>query len=129
VDIVRQFKTDKTKEDEGVWQDIGDDASVLVARAGNANYRRIFRLKTKGMERRLGTMKESDATKLLIECEAEALLLGWKGFTANGAPLEYSRDAAIRLLTDLPDFRRQILALADDFALFREHQDDDAVKN
>lgn len=131
MDIEKQFATDPVLEKEGVWFDIGDGAHVRVAAMNNPNWQRVMRAKFKGRERQLQlkTLSDDVATKLVIEATAETILLDWKGFTRNGEPLPYSREAAIDVLTRHRRLRDIVTGLSEDFESFKVSQAEDAEKN
>jgi len=131
MDIKKAYGTDKKKEENGVWEDLGDGAKVLVARIGNPNYRKVFEQITKPYTKaiRRGTLSEEKATDLIIKSLAKTVLLNWEGLKEDNKLLKYSETEAIRLLTEYPDFRDQIQEIANDLETYKLVQDEETEKN
>lgn len=131
MDIEKKFAVDPVREKDGVWFDIGDDAHVKIAAMNNPNWQRVMRAKFKGKERQiqLKTLPDAVAEKLYIEAIAETILLDWKGFTSNGQPLAYSREAVVDVLTRHKRLRDMVVGLSEDFEAFKISADEDAEKN
>lgn len=131
MDLKKQYGTDKALEENGVWQDIGDGASVLVARMGNS--RNVLELKrlTAPHKRQiqLGKLDDEIWKKINIEAIADSILLDWKGVEINGKELPYSKPNAIQVLTDYADFRDVISTLANDMANYQNQEKEAAIKN
>jgi len=110
--IYETFDTDRSAEETGIKLNYGE-FSITIARAGGANKRFL-----KMLERRLephqraiqaGLMDETLARKIVAECFAECVVLGWDGVTNRaGEPIAYSKDACIALLLDLPDLFEEL---------------------
>lgn len=130
-----RFKTDTALEDEGVWTtiDASSDAQIRIARIGNRRYREAMARRLKPYRRalRAGTLDDSVTERITAEVLAETVLLDWRGVTADGAPLPYSRDAARDLLLDpaYRDFRDLVVELAGELDLYRERDLEAAEKN
>jgi hypothetical protein len=131
MDIKKQYGTSETLEQSGVWVDMGDGASVLVARSGNPDNSRLIKrlLAPHKVALRNGKLADDVAERITIEAMAETILLDWKGIEEDGKPVKYSRDAAIRLLTDYKDFRDQVAAFSTELALFQQQDEAAALKN
>ena len=116
---ISAFKTDRTRETQGVWVDIGDGARLLIARLNNERYKQVFLNVSKPYKTqvRMGTLEESLAEDILCKCYSKAVLLGWDGLQDDeGKDVQYSEEKAYELLRTLPDFRQ----LVEDFATARE---------
>lgn len=131
VDFKKEFVTNKKLEDEGAWVDIGDDGAIKVARAGNkkaiAHMRTISAPYTSQI--RFGKLPDDVATKIAIETIAETILLDWKGITYDGKPLPYSKENAIRLLTESEDFRELVSNISSERKTFQQELDEAITKN
>jgi hypothetical protein len=125
--------TDQEKENDGVVIDLGDGASITIGRYLSDRHRKVYdRLARPYRTQTLAGRPIPDDVAIRIEIEslAEAVLLDWSGFTGDdGAALPYSKDAAIKLLTDLRDFRAQVTQIAQDAANFRREAIEVAEKN
>lgn len=138
------FETDKELETKGRWVDFGVAGEYLIARAGGANqkYRRLLTArmkKIKGMKGPMGGLTDPDelavqlgedrAQEIMVETFVDAILLDWKEVNArNGQPLEFNRDNAIKLMTDLPKLFEELQKMALNFAVFRRYEVERDVK-
>ena len=119
---ISTFATDLDLEENGVWVDIGQGASLLIARQGNPRYNEHVRKTCKPHSRQIRnqTISEELSNELLIASLAETILLDWKGLEDDkGKPIKYSKKAAIELLTGLKDFRALVQEIAREQATFR----------
>jgi len=117
------FATDKEAEESGIKLNYGD-FSFLIARAGGANkrFQNLLEKRLAPHQRALqaGLMDERHARKILIECFAETVMLGWDGVTdREGMPIAYSKDACVALFLDLPDLFDEVREQAAKPANFR----------
>ena len=130
-DLAKNYATDKTAEQEGVWEPLADGIEIKVARIGNPNYQRIWEREIKPYRAQVdrGLMADEKMTEIIIKVMAEAVLLDWKSIEYGGKKLVYNRDNAIRILTELPDFRADVMFLANQQASFRADEIEDAEKN
>jgi len=131
---LKKFATNKNKEVDGIWHDLGDGLSVLVARARNTKYIAELRLRMKPYQNRLqrndSTMEEI-AEKVITEVMAKTILLDWKGMENDGKKFPYSYENCVAVLSDkkYTDFRELIEGLADDMSAYRDEEKDSIVKN
>jgi hypothetical protein len=128
---ISQFKTNTQKEVDGVWVDLGQGARIKVARLGNPKYKAYFSKATKPYRHQLraGTLSDEVAERILAECMAETVLLGWEGLEdESGNAIEYNTENAVEVLS-IKDFRDVVYAYADEMALFTEGEREEAVKN
>lgn len=124
---------------KGVDIDFGAEIGrFTILRAGtmNARYSSMVRellLKPHGRKIEAGTLDEKTAREAWVRIYADTIVLGWSGVTGpDGKDLPHSREAAIRLFTDLPELFKRIQSEADNWANFRRAelaQDGDALKN
>jgi hypothetical protein len=134
------FGTEPSLETLGVNIDFGS-FYFKVARAGGANtsFREVIRSKLQPYQRaiELGEMDEKVADKLTAEAFAETVMLGW-GSTEfgegkipgkDGKPIAYSVEAAKKLLTDLPELMKDLMAQAQKLSNFRAAAADADAKN
>lgn len=132
MDIKKEFATDKVAENEGIWEEIGDGAKVLVARVGNKKWEaameRLRKPHLKSLRRR-GRLQDEVAEKITIEAMAEALLLDWEGIEEEGEVVAYSKENATRFLTDYPEFRNMVYGIASDAEVYRQELLEDAAGN
>jgi len=130
-DVRKLFGTDEVKEKDGVVHDLGDGLKVRIARIGNPNYQKRFQAISKPHKRALrrGSLSDEVAEKLLIQCLAETIVLGWEGVEENGEEILYSKENAIRILTAYPELRRYIEDIANEMEGYKADEDEEAIDN
>ncbi len=132
--IYEMFATDLKTETEGFIHHVTDKINFTLARAGGANtkFSKAMEVKTRPYRRQIqeDTMDLELANRLLIEAFAETVILGWTGVTtAGGKAIPFSIEAAIKLLTDLPDLFNELREAAAKQSNFRAAEIQDDVKN
>ena len=130
-DLAKNYATDKTAEQEGVWEPLADGIEIKVARIGNPNYQRIWEREIKPYRAQVdrGLMADEKMSEIIIKVLAEAVLLDWKSIEYGGKKLVHNRENAIRILTEVPDFRADVMFLANQQASFRAEEIEEAEKN
>lgn len=130
-DLEKEFATDEKSELEGIWENVGTGAKVLVARVGNKNYTERFKRLGKGLQRQLdrGTLPEDNQAAILISIMADTILLDWEGFADKGEVIIYSKDKAKEVLKKYPDFRQFVWDIANDVELYRVKNREDDLGN
>lgn len=119
------FKTDKKKETDGVDVEFGAGLTLRVARIGNPRYEaKIAELRRPHLQilRRQQDSAEKDALiqEILQKVAAETVLLGWSGLTDDkDQPIPYSKEKALELFKDAPDFFEAVMDIARDVRHFR----------
>jgi len=144
--LYKMFGVDKKTEQEGVLVVYGD-FRLLIARAGGANqkFRRLLQAKLKPYRHQLDndTMDEKVSEQLLIQAYAEAVILGWESKveaedgTVTWAPwlatpdgnLPFTVENCVKVLTDLPEFFKDIQQLSSKAALYRKAEEEADAKN
>lgn len=132
MDIRKTFGTDADLETEGVWVEIGDGARVRVARQGTAAHQKALeRLRAPYRTILLSgrPLPPKVAEEITVKAMSECILLGWDGFTEDGAPLPYSRETADLLLSGVKDFRNVVAFLSSEGETFRRQAIKDAGGN
>lgn len=130
IDFGKKFKTDKGLEENGVKIDLGEGASITIARLGNKNYQKKFQELAKPHKKaiRLGVLSDEVAEDMLIKALADSVLLGFEGFEEDGEEIVYSLENAEKLLK-VKDFRTMVMDLAGEAEAFRKADEEEAVKN
>jgi len=120
-DLHKEFATDEKSELEGIWEDAGGGAKVLVARVGNKRYTERFKRLGKGLQRQLdrGSLPEDKQAAILISIIADTILLDWSGLADEGETVEYSKENAKAKLKKYPEFRQFIWDIANDVENYR----------
>lgn len=131
LDLAKQFKTDELKELEGIWEDLGEGAKVLIARIGNKNYTEAYKKVPRGIRRMIerGALRDSKVDDLICELIAATILLDWKEIEFKGKAIKYSPENAKKVLLYLPEFRELIWEIANDFQRFHDEGTDADTKN
>ena len=122
MDLFTSFATDENAELNGAWRDIGQGASLLVARAGNRHYAKALTLAVEQnrpiLETR-GEVAEEKSDEIMVGVLADTILLGWKGVKFKGKDFPYSKENA-RTVLKMRDFRALVQRLADEAEAYRE---------
>jgi hypothetical protein len=90
--------------------------SLIVARANNTEFKKVFRdaMKPFKDEFDAGRLDEKQSNKIMIECTAKTILVGWNDFKdVDGQDWDYNVDNAISLLTDDSDAYDAIVAFSE----------------
>ncbi len=136
---ISKYATDKVKSQEGVWVPIEHDrdgtvlAKLLIAKANNIKFQEFLRALSKPHQRQItaGVADENLLVDLLRKARARYVLLGWEGLLQDGEKLEYSQQAAEKVLK-IEYFSELVEAASTDMALFLENsikEDGDSLKN
>ena len=128
---LKDFKTDKDKEIEGVWEELDDGCSVLVARWGNPKMTKAYTRFPRGLRQRMENGQVDDETSRvgLAKIVAKTILLNWKGLKEDKEEVKYSEKECIRILTDYPDFYTLVFQLSNEFQLYHDKSVADTTKN
>jgi hypothetical protein len=130
---ISSFAVDEKKTIEGVWHEIGDNASVLIARAGNDKYRKDLRAMMKPYKRRLEREDpgmDKIAEGLLNKCMARHILLDWQGVEDDdGNEIPYSTEQALDNFEKYPEFRDLISDLSNDTEAYKVQEEEEITKN
>jgi len=126
---LNSLRTNEDLENSGVWRELGNGAKLLLARLGNAEFSKMFAELVQPYAE-TGTKVPVDVQKeVSVKCLARTVLLGWEGIFDGETPLEYSYDNAVRVLTEIKDFRELVLKLAADLDAYKDKKDEELVGN
>jgi len=139
---LKHFKTDAAKEQDGVWQPIGEGTEFLIARMNNPACKAAFKKhagRFKGPALDMLPAKKQD--EIYAKVLAETILIDWRetvggkvrqhSVTLDGKKVAYSVEAATALLSD-PDYSDLLSIVriyAEDADAYREHALEEAVGN
>jgi len=131
LDLSAEFTRDSTAEVEGVWENIGGDAEILVAAWENPRYMQALRSIPRALRRRLeaGRVSPEEDRALMCKIVAETILLGWKNIQFEGEDLPYSKENAEKVLLKLPRFYSLVIELAQEESRFLASEKEKTVKN
>jgi len=131
MDITKAFATDANKEEDGIEVDIGDGATLRVARIGTKAYNKVINKLFTANKRALDLKNDAAAElsdRLMAEAMAKTILKGWDGIEDGGKPLPYSIENAQRLLM-IKDFRALVFEKANDFEAYKAAVEEDVSGN
>lgn len=131
MDVFKKFATDAGKELNGVWAEVGDGASLLVARLSNRKYARLLSQQVEVNQRVLDLKNEAAddlSEKIMVDVFAQTILLSWKGIEFKGEVLPPSVDNAKKLL-EVKDFMSLVRSIAGDIERYRLASEEAAAKN
>jgi len=131
MDFKKRYETDKGKESEGVWENLGEGLRVKVARANNPHHQRVAESLMRPYRRQIanGSLSVEKQEEITIKAMAECLLLDWEGLKIDDKAVPYSVAKATELLTEYKDFREEVASIAQSMELFRAEEIEDAEKN
>jgi len=131
MDLFAKYKTDESKEREGVWVPLDGEGRIRIARTNNPLYREamVRKVNRYKMAAKSKVIPEDDWITIVNELIAETILVDWEGITEKGQPLPYSVENAKRVLAELKDFREMVLSIADNMDNFKEELDEGTEKN
>lgn len=132
--LYAMFKSNESREkEEGICLDYGE-AKIRVRRAGGSNrrYSDLVSKKLRPFKRQLEneSLDPDTGSRIMAEVYAESVLIGWEGVKdADGNPIAFSRENAVKLLTDLPELFRDIQEQSQRLANFRDEEIEEDRKN
>tara|TARA_Y100001938_G_scaffold150167_2_gene239913 strand:- start:1973 stop:2419 length:447 start_codon:yes stop_codon:yes gene_type:complete len=131
MDFKKHYATDSDAEAEGQWIEWSEGTRLKIARLGNPNYNRLLQAKMKPVRhlRDRGTLPDAESSRILCEVIAETIITDWEGVEYEGKELSYSRENALMLLTELKDFREDVITVATEQSVFRSEEIADSAKN
>ncbi len=139
--LFKQFKTNSDKETNGVEIEFpeaqNEDGTIpifILSRMGRSNkrYSKALEASTRPYRRQveLGTLKNEIAEGLFVNVFCDTVLKGWKNVQdENGVEIPYSKEAAVKLMNDLPDVYDRLQEEAKLAANFRDFSLEDESKN
>lgn len=112
--------------DTGSWTDFRG-AKFLIAHSGNMRFQRAMQRMQKPFRRKIekNEMDPADQKRILIQALAEAILLDWKDVAnSTGQGVPYSRELAIKALTNDDELREFVMEYSLDLANFKEAEEE-----
>lgn len=118
---------------EGVRVEYDDGRAFILHRAGGSNrkYSRLLLARTKPHQRKIdiGALPDAIGDRIMRECYADAIIVGWDGITSGGNPVPFTRENVLAFLEQEPEVFRAIQRDAADLSIFRREQQDDDEGN
>jgi hypothetical protein len=132
--IYQIFGTDSELEKNGVWVEMDEGISFLVARTGTigCEYDRVLRTATKPHRRAIEneTIAPELVRKITVEAFAKTALLDWRNVKDEaGHDLPFSKENAVKLMLDLPELAQVLFDFARDYQNYRRAQLEEDAKN
>lgn len=128
--IMRLTPVDKSAELEGVEVPYRG-ATLIVARANNTRFKRVFRQLIKPYKHQMEKDKLDPevSEELMTAAYAEAILVGWKNFVdIEGKEWAYTKENARVFLTDDPDAFDIVRDASEDMERFMIQEEAEVVK-
>lgn len=128
------FRTDEDAEKNGITLNLGTSGSFVVRRASghaSAYHKRLSTL-LQPHQRALaaGTADQKTVNDLSMQAFIETSLISWDGVTdEKNQPWPFSKEAAKKLFTDLPDLFESVSANSANFKNFLAARLEDSAKN
>ena len=121
------FNTDREKEEQGVWKDIGSGAKVKVARAMNDSYRKLRDQvrQENALAIRYNTLTKDEELAIDIDVEAKTVFLDFKGISLNPGDPELENTLENRkILLQNKDLRGIIIDISFEIDNFKRDEED-----
>lgn len=139
--LYKQFATNKESETLGIWVEYQDDETeqgksprFLVARAGGANteYAKALERQVKPFRKQIqmGALPMKALERIQKQVFCETVLREWQNVTdAEGKPIPFNYENALKVMTDLPDLYEDLHTRANSMANFRDEVREGEAKN
>jgi len=137
--LYKNWSTDINKEVNGIPVEFeaNDDGTVptfIISRMGATNkpYLRALEQAQKPYLRQiqLKTMDKDKHEKLILEVFATNIIKGWSNIQdENGNVLAYSKENAVKILTDLPEIYDNLFQVAMSADMFKKDELEESAKN
>ena len=138
--LYEQFKTDEAKENEGIevefpeaMDEVGNIPTFMIAFMGKTNktYEKAREAVFRPLNRKIlmGAVNRSVLEDMNFKLFVSHILKGWKNVVVNGVDLPFSREAATKLLTDLPAVYDRLLEESQLVENFRAASLEECAKN
>lgn len=121
MDLQEKFSVDPKIETEGVWESIGPDTKLLVARIGNPEFKQMYVKIPPAYKRMLkkDTLPEGKALEIMADIMSKTILLDWEGLSEGGKEIKYSQQKAKEIMMQYPQFMDAVTEIASDNELYR----------
>ena len=123
------YQTDDASEKEGVWFQVDKGVRFMLKRFGGKNsseYKKAMAKHFKpwaGMIQK-GIMADNDEALIMNKIFVDVSFVTWEGVVIDDKEVPYSKEAAISLLTRLPDLAEDLIKYATDVAHFKAPRED-----
>lgn len=119
------YKINEDLETSGVWLQVTPKVKFLVKRFGGSNAMAVKEAMSKHYEPysakiKAGEIDEREKARLMTSAFVHACLEGWEGVEVDGVEVEFSKEKAIEILSDLPELSGELLRYASDKESYKE---------
>jgi hypothetical protein len=132
-DVESDSAFDSEKMESGVWIDYKGGSRLLIASTKRRKFQDLLDRQMAAYERGLRKGRKLDeavSERIMADCLSRYVLLDWKGLCNKaGQEIPYSQAKAKDLLTRLEVFREDVFTFGQQEALFKEYDDEEALKN
>jgi len=120
-------------ENEGVWVDIDDKTSLLIARYLNPKHREYVNKKMEPYRRtqRMGQLSPEVENEIEVDALSKFVLLDWRHLEDGGKEVPYTTERAAEYLGDksLSWFLDIVMESSRDLSMYREEYIEDSADN
>lgn len=117
---LNDFRKDDELATDGVWVEFGGGAAFKIASLDNPTFTEAFRKKVKPYNDLKREIPDEDQESIMVDCMAQHIVLDWRNVFDGDDELEYSVDAAKRILSELDKVREMVLAESQKVSNFRQ---------
>jgi hypothetical protein len=127
---ISEMELDPALVEEGVWRPFDDDgAAVKIASMEKKTYQnKMGRMMTRAMmQSRVRDLEATKRDEITYKAMVGTIIMGFKGFqNDDGGDVVFSDENVLRMLADLPKFRRFCQTEAADDTNFRRNKENSA---
>ncbi len=132
-----KYRTDRDREETGVWVTMLDGsrwrlrrANSMAARKALRDAQRPYELLIRQAEARGEDMPEEILDRINLDYSVYGIVTGWEGVTGpDGQPLTFTPDAVRQILQDLPDLHLAVIRESGRTGNFASALEEAAEKN
>jgi hypothetical protein len=127
---LNDFKTDRDIENAGVWKPCGN-GRILITSNSSESFRKAMKkiFGPREIELTLGTLPDEEANNLMMQAEAEGLVLNWENMTEDGKIIDYTPETCVRIFKAAPRFRQFVQRESNNIENFRAKKESIESKN
>jgi hypothetical protein len=107
------YAVDEKLAEEGIWRKLSiGHGRVKVAKKDNPAYRACVSRIILALPATADVNDEKVMDKILSQAMAETILVDWEDLADEGEELEYSHEAAFKMLDKYPEFREEVALIS-----------------
>lgn len=132
--IYDAFQTSSELESEGIWFDIyspdGGPVGKVRCKPADGDMNSAYRAAAARLLEQMARVGERDDLTDMILIYAESVIVDWEGFTdRDGDPVPFSKQAVIKVMTELPQLFRTVQRHARNWMHWRRQYREELVEN